>query len=68
MHEQIRKTFHDLNNTLGAVILNLEVALDAEPAAGLTRESVQEALQAARELRDKIPVLRQQVMAAGGVK
>jgi len=58
MSEKMRKTFHDLNNTLGAVILNLEETIAADSAAAMTCESTQAALAAALELRDKLVDLR----------
>lgn len=64
MNEEMRASFHNLNNTLGAVILNLEEAVAADTGAVAARESAQAALAAALELRTGLVALRQDINGA----
>ena len=59
MGKKYSKQFHDLNNTLGAIAINLEVANDEEFCKDIALESVQEALAEVKKLRDQIGELRE---------
>lgn len=58
---QFSKQFHEINNTLGAVAMNLEVANDETYCKGPSLESIQDALTEVKRLRDQIQELRKQV-------
>lgn len=62
-NDTVRIRLHDINNSLGAVVLNLEVALAELEDASPARESLQDALQASREVRDHLAALRALVVA-----
>lgn len=58
-HEQtITRTFHDIRNTLGAVLLNLEVAADPKCDTLMLREAAVDALTEARKLNAALGDLR----------
>lgn len=55
---EIDRVLHDMRNSLGAIILNLEIAADAAYAHGVALESAVDALEEARRLKDALPGLR----------
>ena len=54
----ISRAFHDLRNTLGAVLLNLEVAADPEGDSGMRGEAAADALKEAQSLQAGLERLR----------
>ncbi len=52
------KRFHDINNTLGALWMNLEVANDSALCEGTALESVQDATNEVKKLKAQIGDLR----------
>jgi hypothetical protein len=50
--------FHDLNNTVGAIALNLEVASDPAQCSGGALESVLDAIEEIKKLKRQLVELR----------
>ena len=56
--QTLSRSFHDLANTLGAVLLNLEVAADPKCEASMQSEAATDALLEARKLNAALSDLR----------
>jgi hypothetical protein len=54
----LTRAFHDIRNTLGAVLLNLEVATDPKCEASMLREAATDALAEARKIDAALGALR----------
>lgn len=59
--EPLSKTFHDLRNSLGSILLNLEVSADPSHASGIALEAAQDALREAKNLEGALARLRSQI-------
>ncbi|MEK8022542.1 MAG: hypothetical protein AAB229_01925 [Candidatus Hydrogenedentota bacterium] len=55
---------HDLRNSLGSIILNLEISASPEYSSGIAQEAAIDALSEARRLRDAISGIRAAVDSA----
>lgn len=57
-NERIDMAIHDLRNSLGSIILNLELAASPEYSSGIALESAADALVEARKMNRELPRLR----------
>jgi hypothetical protein len=64
--DALSKHFHDLNNTVGAIAMNLEVANDPTLCSGTALESVQDALAEMTTLKLRLLELRRAVQPGYG--
>jgi hypothetical protein len=56
--EQVDRVIHDLRNSLGSIILNLEIVADPAHASGVALEAAVDALDEARRLKSALANLR----------
>ncbi len=54
----LSKTFHDINNTLGSLVINVEVIADNPRIDAMAREAAVAALVEVRKLEDQLQKLR----------
>lgn len=57
----LSRAFHDINNTVGSIAMNLEVAKDPELCHGDALESVLDAVAEVRRLKEQLQALRAEV-------
>lgn len=55
------RRFHDLNNTVGAIAMNLEVACDPKFCTGMALESVKDAVEEMKKLKTQLAALREAI-------
>lgn len=67
-NDALSKNFHDLNNTMGAIAMNLELANDSELCSGMALELVQDALAEMTTLKTRLSELRRAVQPRYGEK
>lgn len=52
--KRISMQMHDMKNSLGSVLLNLELIADPSQTSGVALEAAQDALDGAKTLRDEL--------------
>jgi len=58
MRDDMAKVFHSINNTVGAIVMNLELITDKKLAEGLCLDAVVAALEQVERLEGQLGELR----------